>query len=135
MPVSAPARERPDPRTSGVLGAAVALGGWVEAAALVAGLGVYALGIGGALATLERRVHGPGRRRGEPGPVFFWKTLAAVPLTQAVYLASLLSATLLRRIDWRGITYEFHGPWNVRLVEYRPYLPAKETVDRTASLI
>jgi hypothetical protein len=58
-----------------------------------------------------------------------------VPLAHLVYLASLVSAALLRKVDWRGITYEFRGPWDVRMVRYRPYEPAGKASGGSASLV
>jgi cellulose synthase/poly-beta-1,6-N-acetylglucosamine synthase-like glycosyltransferase len=111
----------------GTLAVAVALGQWSTAAWLAAGLTLFVLIAGGLLRTVERRV------QGDEVKALSAKTVAAVPLTMAVYLASLLSAALIRRVDWRGVTYEFRGPWNVRLLDYQPYRAV--TADRTASVV
>jgi cellulose synthase/poly-beta-1,6-N-acetylglucosamine synthase-like glycosyltransferase len=113
----------------GVLTAALLLGHWTEAALLAGGLGVAAALLAAALVRLERQVRGPDVPLPSP------KTVAAIPLALGVYLAGLLWAALMRRVDWRGITYEFRGPWDVRLVDYQPYRPAGASADRTASLI
>ncbi len=107
------------------------LGEWTAAACLAAGLVVYALALGMVLRAVERCVHAAG----DTCPALSAKALLAIPLTQAVYLACLLSAAQLRKVDWRGITYEFHGPWNVRMMEYQPYRSATGPADRTASLV
>ncbi len=51
------------------------------------------------------------------------KLLAALPLTLFVHLAAVFSAARLRRVDWRGVSYDLLPPGRVRLVEYRPYQP------------
>jgi cellulose synthase/poly-beta-1,6-N-acetylglucosamine synthase-like glycosyltransferase len=78
------------------------------------------------------------RARGERGD---WLTcgtalrlLLAIPLTQAVYPLVLLSAMGARNVAWRGVAYRIDGPWNVRLVEYRPYVPAGPRGHPNASL-
>ena len=38
-----------------------------------------------------------------------------------MYLVCISSAAIMREIEWRGITYDVTGPWNVRLLKYRPY--------------
>lgn len=101
---------------------------------LAAGLAVYAAGMGAALWWVERSVRRLARYREEPYPSLGWRTWAAVPLTQAVYLAGLCFACRARRVEWRGVTYEFRGPQDVRLVQYLPYQPAT-AADPGASLV
>jgi hypothetical protein len=38
-----------------------------------------------------------------------------------VYPWALLAAMRMRTVDWRGVAYEIRGPWDVRMLEYRPY--------------
>jgi hypothetical protein len=52
--------------------------------------------------------------------------LVGIPLTQAVYLAAFCSAALARSVEWRGIRYEFDGPWKIRMLGYHPYGPDRE---------
>jgi hypothetical protein len=59
-----------------------------------------------------------------PWQVFF------VGLTlQFVYLWCLVSVLWVRKIDWRGITYDIQGPTKVRMREYSPYCPAELVAD------
>jgi hypothetical protein len=147
---------------AGCLGIALATGSLGSAACAGGVLAAYALGAGLGLSTVERLVrrldkhgrlsagigspHQPAPRAGgerasrrpargafmSPLPLMTW---LAIPLAHVVYLACLVSAALLRKVDWRGITYEFQGPWDVRLLEYRPYEPADRSPDRSASLV
>ncbi|MCA9124289.1 MAG: glycosyltransferase family 2 protein [Planctomycetaceae bacterium] len=92
---------------------------WVTNAAMVSFLEVAA-----------RRVVA---RRGEPtrwlGFLGFVKYLMSLPITQLVYSAALSSSLFVRNVGWRGISYQIRGPWDIRMVEYRPY----ETCDNGES--
>ena len=63
--------------------------------------------------------------RGEPRR--WWSLSVAIkiflvaPFVQFIFLAGLFQASFMRRVQWRGIDYEIKGPFNVRMVEYRPY--------------
>ena len=65
--------------------------------------------------------------RQEPtGWLSFWGWVSAfgvIPVTQVIYAGAMVSAMLLRHVDWRGVEYQIDGPWGIRLVEYRPYVP------------
>lgn len=66
-------------------------------------------------------------RRGEPTFWITWrgilKMFVAFPLTPVVYAAAILGAAFARQADWRGIRYQFAGPWQVRMEQYLPYQP------------
>jgi hypothetical protein len=91
--------------------------------------GLLAFYLGGSLAALAvedvliRRIV---RERGqEPPPLALsWRLLFAFPLTHLVQLVCLASALRVRRVNWRGVTYDIHGPGKLHLLEYRPYRPA-----------
>jgi hypothetical protein len=42
-------------------------------------------------------------------------------LTQAVYLAALCSAALMRFVEWRRIRYAIPGPWKIQRLNYEPF--------------
>lgn len=44
-----------------------------------------------------------------------------VPLVQFVYFYGILKALAIRDVTWRGIDYVIESPFNVRLVEYKPF--------------
>jgi hypothetical protein len=81
----------------------------------------YFLGMGLALSWADRQIDRLNQTHGANAYPYPWRTLLAGPLTQAVHLASLVSASFAHRIEWRGITYEVNGSGCVRLLEYRPY--------------
>ena len=79
----------------------------------------------GFLFHLDRTVAGMVSPRGEPQR--WWSVATAIkifliaPLVQFVFLAGLYRAAVTRKVNWRGIEYEIDGPFNVRMLEYRPY--------------
>lgn len=91
---------------------------------LGAGLTLYFLGMTSILQDVEGRMATVVGTAARPS---WFKTLFAIPLTQAVYVVALVSACIVRRISWRGIAYEFDGPLSVRLIEYRPCEPETDS--------
>jgi cellulose synthase/poly-beta-1,6-N-acetylglucosamine synthase-like glycosyltransferase len=110
-------------------------GEWKTSVCLGGGLVASAGGMAFALSLLQSHVRRLVKRRGERTPRLEWRTILGVPLAQVVYLACLASAALLRRVQWRGITYEFHGPWQVRMLRYQRYRPGRKAVAQGASVI
>ncbi len=50
------------------------------------------------------------------GPAALW----AAPLAVCMFTAALLPALVRRTVNWRGVTYRIHEPWQVELLSYRP---------------
>jgi len=127
--------------TALALGAAAVLAAiaWTLGNAPIATLLFGAIALYGAVMVLilhwvERHVQRLAHRRGETNASIRWKTVCALPLTHVVYFACLASASVLGRVSWRGITYEFSGPWAVRMRKYRPYRP-RTAADHDASVV
>lgn len=84
----------------------------------IGALAIYwsALAIG--LLMLELSFRRPLLRRGEhAGPLTLLtllKLILAIPLTQAVYSLILIRTLRVRRVTWRGVSYEIGGPWDVQ---------------------
>jgi hypothetical protein len=121
--------------TAGVCAVGLAMRHWDAAAWTAGAIAAYILGLGIALALVERKIQRIAQERdaatlGIPAAVWL-----ALPLTHLVYLACLTSAAGLRKVDWRGITYEIRGPWDVRMVEYRPFQLPQQEPGRTTSLV
>ncbi|MCY2991165.1 MAG: glycosyltransferase family 2 protein [Planctomycetota bacterium] len=97
---------------------------WSAVAWLVAGGACYWSSMAVLLGLLELGVRQVVHRRGEPVQWlklrFVVRLLVAIPWTQVVYPLALLSAMLLRRVEWRGAVYRVDGPWHIRLIEDRP---------------
>jgi cellulose synthase/poly-beta-1,6-N-acetylglucosamine synthase-like glycosyltransferase len=70
---------------------------------------------------VRRIAESRGETVGQWTPSRLVKLVSAIPVTQVIYPIILLSTVLVRHIQWRGVTYQVTGPWQVRLVEYRPY--------------
>jgi hypothetical protein len=102
-------------------GVAWAEGVWALAAGLAAALALYSLGLGLCLAWADRHINRLAQARGEAAYSFSWRSLLAAPFTMAVYVACLVSAAVVRRVEWRGITYNLEGARRIRMVEYRPF--------------
>jgi len=122
----------------GVAVYAAAVGNW-EASAWAGGAFVgYELVLLPLLLPMEVAVRQIVRSRGEPAgwasPLTAMKMLVAIPLTQVVYTAALISAVCLRATVWRGVSYRIKSPWQIRLIEYRPYASDLERPNSNASL-
>jgi hypothetical protein len=113
---------------------AVAAGSGAAAVLLLAGPSLYGVGMGIGLIGIERHINSLARERGEAVRPRTFKALIAFPLAHLVYFACLISASVLGKVSWRGITYDFEGPWTVRMRMYRPYR-TKKTAEQGASVI
>jgi hypothetical protein len=111
-----------------------AAGGWALAAGLAVALALYALGLGLCLAWADRHINRLVQARGGSAYGFSWQSLLAGPFTMAVYVACLVSAAFVRRVEWRGITYALEGARRIRMTEYRPYRSAAQERDPHPSL-
>jgi cellulose synthase/poly-beta-1,6-N-acetylglucosamine synthase-like glycosyltransferase len=122
----------------GLLAMAVINYQW-EAVTWVAG-GLFCYGIGQFLlvSILEQGVRQVVHNRKEFIPkisaITMLKIFVAIPLTQLIFMWAIVSVMKARSIDWRGITYEIQGPWNVRLSNYHPYLNSNRSAMQNASL-
>ncbi|MGB3654523.1 MAG: hypothetical protein WBA41_25395 [Rivularia sp. (in: cyanobacteria)] len=87
---------------------------------------------------LESQVRTVIQARGETLPRFstikILKIVFAIPLTQIISNVALLSAMMMRKVKWRGINYKINGPWNIKLVKYRPYNYLKKSINSPISL-
>ena len=117
---------------------AVVMKSFGAAAWLAAGLVIYEASMFLLLFPVEYSMRRVVRARGED---FSWlsvsglfKLLLAVPAAQVVYPRALLAATQLREVEWRGISYDIAGPWDIRLLAYQPYGPVEQEEVSTASL-
>ncbi|MBW4611380.1 MAG: glycosyltransferase family 2 protein [Hassallia sp. WJT32-NPBG1] len=66
--------------------------------------------------------------------VTLMKMLIAIPLTQWVYGLAFLSSLRTPTVNWRGVSYEVKGPWDVRLVKYHPYELSNQSDESKLSL-
>lgn len=106
---------------------AVLVCGWVIADPAVgcwsiSGVIIYELAMLACVGLLEFSVRHAIRSRGGEPPGWLTltgipKLVAALPLTQSIQFLAVLRAVFLRRIAWRGVTYEIRSRTDVRMVE------------------
>ncbi|WP_337885500.1 glycosyltransferase family 2 protein [Fischerella thermalis] len=105
---------------------------------IVGGFASYILALAVQLVLVQQVVRRVFRARGESTTPFsalmMAKILVAIPLTQLIYAVTVVSAILTQKVEWRGITYQIKGPWNIRLIEYRPYQLSRQPIDTNFSL-
>ena len=119
----------------GVMALDLAAKDWAAAGVLGGALALWAVGAASAMAWIDAALRGMAARRGASLP---WPSPRIVPaalLTPFVHLAAMLSAMRMRKVEWRGVTYELLGPKTLRMVEYRPYRPAAGAADPTGSVL
>lgn len=118
--------------------AALLTGEWNVAALLFGCFSIYTLGLLFMMLALEQGVQQIIRKHGEPMTKLSARTvvkmLIAIPLTQWVYGIAMVLSLGMRRVNWRGVSYQIKGPWGIRLVEYRPYEILDQPGDRKVSI-
>jgi cellulose synthase/poly-beta-1,6-N-acetylglucosamine synthase-like glycosyltransferase len=121
-----------------LLVAAVATGNGPAVIWLGAGLVAYTVLQTSLLFVLEAGVRKTARDRNQPTN---WMTLAtlgklaiALPLTQILYSAAIPTIRFMRDVSWRGVKYRIEGPWNIRLISYKPFEASKHKEESQASL-
>lgn len=72
--------------------------------------------------------------RGEQGWGVPPKIIVAACITPMVYAASIIAATFVREIEWRGVVYRIHGPWRIERGSWQPCRSASAGEDSTISL-
>jgi cellulose synthase/poly-beta-1,6-N-acetylglucosamine synthase-like glycosyltransferase len=118
--------------TTVVLVAAIAVtviaainGNWPAVVWCAGGLFGYEFIMVSLLIPMELAVRRIVRSRGESTRWFSAKTLVrlvpAIVLTQLVYTVALLLAQFGRKVDWRGVSYEIGGSWDIRRLDDGPY--------------
>lgn len=60
------------------------------------------------------------------------RLITVIPLAQLVCAIALWQAVLTKQVEWRGITYQIEGPWDIKLMEYLPYQYLKRTNPKTS---
>ncbi|OUL25304.1 glycosyltransferase family 2 protein [Nostoc sp. 106C] len=90
------------------------------------------------LLILEKEIQQLLRRHGEPetklSSATIIKLFMGLPFTQWVYGLAMLRSLWMPTVKWRGVTYEVKGPWNLQLMDYRPYQILDQPSDRKLSL-
>jgi cellulose synthase/poly-beta-1,6-N-acetylglucosamine synthase-like glycosyltransferase len=111
---------------------------WEAAALLLVCYGVYTVGLLLIMLVLELEIQRVVRSNDQAiaklSATTIIKMLIGIPLTQWVYGLAMLSSLWTSTVTWRGVSYRVQGPWNVRLVEYRPYQWLDQPINSKVSL-
>jgi cellulose synthase/poly-beta-1,6-N-acetylglucosamine synthase-like glycosyltransferase len=111
---------------------------WQTAAFLFGCYSLYTIGLLLLMLVLELGIQKVIRSNDQPttklSATTVIKMLIGIPLTQWIYGLALLSSLWISTVTWRGVAYRVSGPWNIRLVEYRPYQWLDQPVDNKVSL-
>lgn len=109
---------------------------FTAAGILIASFCVYMLALVLLALTVDREVRRVIRTGGEPIPKIglstAFKMLIATPLTQWVYIWSLLTTLRMSIIEWRGVVYRITNPWQINVLEYTPYRSQNSSDNRTS---
>jgi len=121
---------------TGMLGFGLLTQAWDWVAASAGLIGGFTLGLFGALTLGEWSLKRIFENRGETFPAlsFTWRIFPAGLLTQVLSIQCMIRVLFLRRIRWRGVEYAIHGPDNIRLLEYHPYVQDLQK-DTTHSIV
>jgi glycosyltransferase involved in cell wall biosynthesis len=123
----------------GVFLASALTGQWSAFGAIASGLILYGIGSLAIILALDHSVRKVLKMpNGQTMEAFslakLLQIMVAIPLMQFIYPMALYSVMLMRNVNWRGVRYEVHGPWDIRLVEYQPYRPVPQLVNANTSV-
>lgn len=111
--------------------------GFYNIAALVAGITLaYSLALCLTHFWVEHHVFQVIRRHGDStsSPLAAWiKCFIAAPLLPPLYSACAIYAHFRRRVSWRGIQYQYRGPWDIDVQVDRPFESTQS--QETASMV
>ena len=111
---------------------------WEVAAWAGGGLALYLAAMVLLMVPMEIGVQRIVRARREPTDWLSGATalrvMLAIPLTQVIYAAGLVSTFFVRIHQWRGIVYQFDGARSVRVIEDRPYVDTHSDSQTATSL-
>ncbi len=111
--------------------------GFYNIAALIAGITLaYSLALCLTHFWVEHHVFQVIRGHGgsTSSPLAAWiKCFIAAPLLPPLYSACAIYAHFRRRVSWRGIQYQYRGPWEIDVQVDRPFEPTQS--QETASMV
>ena len=111
-------------------------GQWISAVVLVSSLIIYLLVLIRLITIWERAIRDKLTLRNETLPAYnafnLLRLTTAIPLTQLVCAIAFWQAMLIERVEWRGITYQIKGPWDIKLLKYFPYQYLNRTNPKTS---
>ncbi|MEE2639647.1 MAG: hypothetical protein VX768_03395 [Planctomycetota bacterium] len=103
----------------------IVTGNWLAFGILGGSLTLFWISIFGLFVKMNRVIGSKALGRGDR---MNWLTLSAahklfwvIPMVQIVYFLGLLKSLFIRNVCWRGIDYVIRGPFDIQLVEYKPF--------------
>lgn len=77
-------------------------------------------------------------KRGEPvrwmDHATVFRVSLAMPLALVVHLTAMIPVFFMRKVEWRGIVYDFVAPYKVQMREYDPYQVKVDCVSKSESI-
>jgi len=116
----------------GLLAIAVWTGRWFAAGPLAGMIVLNYLGTFVLIALAELQARNVLASRGGGNSVSWIKLASALGLTHVVTALAMLYSLLIREVEWRGIRYRVRGPWQIRMLEYRPITATRSEGSGTA---
>lgn len=103
----------------------IVTGNWLAFGILGGSLTLFWISIFGLFVKMNRVIGSKALVRGDR---MNWLTLSAahklfwvIPMVQIVYFLGVLKSLFIRNVCWRGIDYVIRGPFDIQLVEYKPF--------------
>lgn len=107
-----------------VLVAAIVSQNWTAAGIVGCALAIYFVGQAVQMSIAEWVVSRSQTRQGKPEIEFnTWRLLFAVPCALTIYPLAVWHACRTQSVTWRGISYAFNGPMDVKRLNYEPFQP------------
>jgi cellulose synthase/poly-beta-1,6-N-acetylglucosamine synthase-like glycosyltransferase len=101
---------------------ALVIQNWTAAAIIGGGLASYILAQSIQMTIAESVINGIQVRQGKPGIEFTrWRLPLAVIAALTIYPIAAWHAYRTQSVTWRGITYNFNGPFSVKRLNYQPF--------------
>jgi hypothetical protein len=101
---------------------ALVIQNWTAAAIIGGGLASYILAQSIQMTIAESVINGIQIRQGKPGIEFTrWRLPLAVIAALTIYPIAAWHAYRTQSVTWRGITYNFNGPFSVKRLNYQPF--------------
>jgi hypothetical protein len=101
-------------------------GQWLIFTAVLAGAAISNLLLVLAYGLVRRAVRELADKRSETmsklGALAMWKVFLLLPIAQFLYVVSCLRALVIRRVEWRQITYEIQNGGRVKMLAYQPMM-------------
>ncbi|HLP88959.1 MAG TPA: glycosyltransferase family 2 protein [Nostocaceae cyanobacterium] len=111
---------------------------WLAASTFISAYVVYTFALLLLVVAVEKRVQQVVIHQGYPPTKLSLSTalkiLVTIPVSQLVCGVALFSTFWISTVKWRGVNYRVLSPWNIQMIEYRPYQILDQPTDNKVSL-